>query len=180
MVGPVHGRAHQIVETGVDQREVIAAHRLRGAHLGQQHSRLGSEVAPGLDLELHPVTEVRFDAAARVVPDCEVRAGVEWASPVAIRNRKAAAARDGAQIASGALHGCCDHGVADCGRDARGRRPSRCACAGRRGRARSGRRAPALRSRFSCQMPCLLDSPPVLTLWLCPWPKPGLMRSQTG
>jgi hypothetical protein len=34
--------------------------------------------------------------------------------------------------------------------------------------------------RFSCQMPCLLDSPPVLTFLLWPWPKPGLMRSQTG
>jgi hypothetical protein len=35
--------------------------------------------------------------------------------------------------------------------------------------------------RFSslCQMPCLLCSPPVLVLLLWPWPKPGLMRSQT-
>ena len=29
------------------------------------------------------------------------------------------------------------------------------------------------------QMPCLLCSPPVLVLRLWPWPKPGLMRSQT-
>ena len=35
-------------------------------------------------------------------------------------------------------------------------------------------------SRFSCQMPCLLDSPPVFVLREWPWPKPGFTRSQTG
>ena len=35
-------------------------------------------------------------------------------------------------------------------------------------------------SSSACQMPCLLCSPPVLVLLLWPWPKPGLMRSQTG
>ena len=26
-------------------------------------------------------------------------------------------------------------------------------------------------------MPCFDCSPPVLVFWLCPWPKPGLIRS---
>jgi hypothetical protein len=38
---------------------------------------------------------------------------------------------------------------------------------------------PAPAGRSACQMPCLLCSPPVLVLLLWPWPKPGLMRSQT-
>ena len=35
-------------------------------------------------------------------------------------------------------------------------------------------------SSCSCQMPCFDWAPPVFTFWLCPWPKPGLIRSVIG
>src|SRR5215212_4468787 len=58
------------------------------------------------------MTEVRFDAAARLVPDREVRARVDRRLALAIWNRQAAAARDGTQIAPRSLHGV-HHGITD-------------------------------------------------------------------
>ena len=87
VVSAVHGGAHEIIEAGVDQREVIVAHGFRGPYLGEQHACLGREIATGLDLEIYRVTEVGFDPAARVVPNREVRARVDRRFALAIRNR---------------------------------------------------------------------------------------------
>ncbi len=91
VVGPVHRRAHQVVETGVDHDEGIAAHLFHGAYLGHQVARFRHQEAPWLDLHAHGVALHRLDLLAGHGPGPGVALQVDRLVAAAVWGGKAAA-----------------------------------------------------------------------------------------
>jgi molybdate transport system substrate-binding protein len=73
VVGAVHRRAHEVVEAGVDQHELVGADALLAAHLAHEHAALRGHVAPRLDLQ----ARARRELVAQRAPGAGVGRDVE-------------------------------------------------------------------------------------------------------
>ncbi|MCY1528822.1 hypothetical protein D9M68_639410 [compost metagenome] len=108
----VHGRAHQVVEAGIDHDEVIAADILGRAHFAEQAAGLGHQEAAGFQLQAYRVLDDAFDLPASLVPQLGVTRDVHHRIAVAVGDGQAAAGGDGFQVAAQVAHRV-DHGAAD-------------------------------------------------------------------
>ncbi|MNS83141.1 hypothetical protein D3C72_1169160 [compost metagenome] len=110
----VHGRAHQVIEARVDQREVTLGAPVDRMHLRDQHAGLGDQEAARFDFQADIVAQILCDALACRIPLFEVVVAVDARFAFTVGNRQPAARRDGLDVVVQRFHHA-DHGVAHAG-----------------------------------------------------------------